>query len=287
VRGHGDLADISVFQPKAPAMRGGWLRIYAITYLVFLYLPVVLLPIFAFNQGTIIAFPLQGFTTQWFGTLAEIPALHGALKNSVFIAVVTAALSTILGICAARASTRYRFPAKGPIMGAIMLPLVLPEIIVAVALLVVLLQLGFSLNSWTVIMGHTLICTPFAIAILSSSFQGLDQSLEEAAIDLGETRWGAFSKITLPLVLPGLIASFLIAFTISLDEFIIAFFLTGAEPTLPVYIWGQLRFPTKIPAVMALGTLMLIASLVILSVAEFFRRRGVRRTGGKDSGGFL
>lgn len=264
-----------------------WLRVYAIGYLIFLYLPVVLLPVFAFNDATVIAFPLQGFTTKWFSDLAGIDALHGALKNSLFIGIVAATLSTILGICAARASTRYRFPFKAPIMGAIMLPLVLPEIIVAVSLLVVLMQLGFSLTSWTVIMGHTLICTPFSIAILSSSFQGLDQSLEEAAIDLGESRWGAFSKIILPLVSPGIVASFLIAFTISMDEFIIAFFLTGADPTLPVYIWSQLRFPKRLPSVMALGTLLILASLLLLSIAEYFRRRGIRRTGAKDSGGFL
>lgn len=269
-------------------MRGGWLRIYAIGYLIFLYLPVVLLPMFAFNDGTVIAFPLKGFTIDWFVQLWGIEALHGALANSIFIALVTASLSVLLGICAARASTRYRFPLKAPIMGAIMVPLVLPEIIVAVSLLVVIVQVfDLPLSGWTVIAGHTLICTPFAIAILSSAFKGLDQSLEEAAIDLGETRWGAFKNIVLPLVAPGIVASFLICFTISLDEFIIAFFLTGAEPTLPVYIWGQLRFPTKIPAVMALGTLMLVASLVILSVAEYYRRRGVARVGGKDSGGFL
>lgn len=268
-------------------MSGGWLRIYAIFYLVFLYLPVILLPLFAFNDATVIAFPLSGFTTKWFAELMGIGALHGALLNSVIIALSTATFSTLLGICAARASTRYSFPAKGVIMGAIMLPLVLPEIIVAVSLLVVLLQLGLSLSAWTVILGHTLICTPFAIAILSSSFQGLDRSVEEAAIDLGETPWGAFRSITLPLVTPGIIAAFLICFTISLDEFIIAFFLTGAEPTLPVYIWSQLRFPRKIPTVMALGTLLLISSLVLLTVAEYFRRRGISRTGGKDSGGFL
>ncbi|EPX80004.1 ABC transporter permease [Litoreibacter arenae] len=264
-----------------------WLRLYAIVYLVFLYLPVLLLPVFSFNDATVIAFPLNGFTTKWFVELAGIDALHGALKNSLFIGLSSATLSTLLGICAARASTRYRFPFKAPIMGTIMLPLVLPEIIVAVSLLVVLMQLGFSLTSWTVIMGHTLICTPFAIAILSSSFQGLDQSLEEAAVDLGETRWGAFSKIILPLVTPGIVASFLIAFTISMDEFIIAFFLTGADPTLPVYIWSQLRFPKRLPSVMALGTLLILASLVLLSIAEYFRRRGIRRTGAKDSGGFL
>ncbi len=264
-----------------------WLRIYAIFYLVFLYLPVLLLPLFAFNEGTVIAFPLKGFTTGWFVELMGIEALHGAVKNSLFIALITATLSTTLGICAARASTRYRFPAQKTIMGTIMLPLVLPEIIVAVSLLVVLLQLGVSLSAWTIILGHTLICTPFAIAILSSAFQGLDQSFEEAAMDLGETRWGAFTKIILPLVAPGIVASFLIAFTISMDEFIIAFFLTGAEPTLPVYIWGQLRFPQRLPAVMALGTILLTASLILLTIAEYFRRRSVARTGAKDSGGFL
>lgn len=263
------------------------LRIYAYGYLVFLYLPVALLPIFAFNDGTIIAFPLEGFTTKWFAQLLTIEALHGAVWNSLVIALATASLSTLLGICAARASTRYKFPAQGPVMGVIMLPLVLPEIIVAVSLLVVLVQLGVPLTAWTVIAGHTLICTPFAIAILSSAFQGLDQSMEEAAIDLGETRWGAFTRIVLPLVTPGIVASFLIAFTISMDEFIIAFFLTGAEPTLPVYIWAQLRFPGNLPIIMALGSIMLLASLLLLTLAEMFRRRGVRRLGGTDSGGFV
>jgi spermidine/putrescine transport system permease protein len=147
--------------------------------------------------------------------------------------------------------------------------------------------MGLSLSLWTVVLGHTLICTPFAVAILSASFNGLDRSLEEAAIDLGETAMGAFFKVTLPLVTPGIVSALLISFTISLDEFIIAFFLTGSEPTLPVYLWGQLRFPQRIPVVMALGTILVILSLVLLTVAEFFRRRGVRRTGAKDTGGFL
>jgi len=263
------------------------LGIYAVAYLVFLYLPVVLLPLFAFNDATIIAFPLSGFTTAWFGQLLEIEALHAAVVNSLWIGVTTAVLSTILGICAARASARFEFPAKRGIMGLIMLPLVLPEIIVAVSLLVVLLGIGIELSSWTVILGHVLICTPFSIAILNSAFLALDRSLEEAAYDLGETRWSTFRLITLPLVMPGIISSLLISFTISLDEFIIAFFLSAAEPTLPVYIWGQLRFPTKIPAIMALGTILVALSILLLAIAEYFRRRGIARTGGKDTGGFL
>ncbi len=266
--------------------RGFW--IYALIYLVFLYAPVVLLPLFAFNASTIIAFPLEGFTTEWFRELRHVEALHDAVRNSLFIASITAVLSTGVGILTARAAAQYRFPMKGGIMGLIMLPLVLPEIIVAVALLVVIVQLfGWPLSAWTVIAAHTLICIPFSVAILNGSFQNMDASLEEAAIDLGETRLSTFRLITLPLILPGVIASLLISFTISLDEFIIAFFLTGSEPTLPVYIWGLLRFPQRLPVVMALGTILVALSVLLLIAAEVTRRRGVTRAGQKDSGGFL
>lgn len=268
-------------------MKGSWLRGYALIYLLFLYAPIVLLPLFAFNDSTIIAFPLSGFTTQWFREIPNTPALVDSVWTSVIIAVITALLAVILGICAARAGAKYRFPFKAPILGFIMLPLVLPEIIVAVALLVVVLGLGLPLGSWTVVLGHTLICTPFCIAILNSAFANLDPSLEEAAIDLGETAWATFRLITLPLVMPGIVSALLISFTISLDEFIIAFFLTGTEPTLPVYLWGQLRFPQKIPVVMALGTILVALSVVLLTVAEIARRRGIARRGGKDTGGFL
>lgn len=268
-------------------MRGGGLKLYAVLYLAFLYAPIVLLPLFAFNDGTIIAFPLQGFTTQWFAALLDTPALHAATLNSLVIAVSVAVLSTCLGLFAARAATRYRFPAKAGILGFIMLPLVLPEVIVAISLLVVLMQLGINSGIWTIVAGHTLLCMPFAIAILQGSFANMDQSLEEAAVDLGETPISTFRLVTLPLVMPGIIASMLICFTISLDEFIIAFFLSGNEPTLPVYLWGQLRFPARLPVVMALGTILVALSVLLLVVAEIFRRRGLKRAGLSDTGGFL
>ncbi len=269
-------------------MKSRGLMIYAVVYLLFLYAPVLLLPMFAFNDSTIIAFPLTGFTTDWFSELRNTPALHTAVKNSVFIAVISAVLATLLGICAARAATKFDFPAKRGVMGFIMLPLVLPEIIVAVSLLVVMVQvLNLPLTNWSVIAAHVLICTPFSIAILNGAFQNIDGALEEAAMDLGETRWSTFRLVTFPLVMPGIISSLLISFTISLDEFIIAFFMTGANPTMPVYIWGLLRFPSKLPAVMALGTILVVLSIALLILAEFFRRRGLRRAGLKDTGGFL
>ncbi|WP_371153600.1 ABC transporter permease [Jannaschia sp. 2305UL9-9] len=264
------------------------LRGYVIAFLVFLYAPILLLPVFAFNDGTVIAFPLNGLTTKWFAELRTNGELHAALVNSLFVAGTASVLSVLLGLAAARANVRYQFTGKAAAMGLIMLPLVLPEIIVAVSLLVVAVRMfGLDLSLWTVIAAHVLICTPFAIAILNASFQSLDPSLEEAAIDLGCTRPETFRLITLPLVTPGIVAALLISFTISLDEFIIAFFLTGSDPTLPVYIWSLLRFPRMIPVVMALGTILVLVSIGILVLAEWNRRRGLARMGAKDTGGFL
>ncbi len=267
---------------KAPALRA-----YAIGYLIFLYAPIVLLPLFAFNDSRVIAFPLSGFTTSWFSTMWADEQLFRALKNSMIISGSTSVIATVLGIFAARATTRFSFPAKGGLLGLIMLPLVLPEMIVAMSLLVVLLAIGVPLSIFTVILGHVLICTPFAVAILSSAFQSLDKSLEEAAYDLGETPVSAFRLVILPLVMPGIVSSLLICFTISLDEFIIAYFLAGADTVLSSYIYGQFRFPARVPAMLALGTILVLVSIALLSTAEYFRRRGIAKTGGKDTGGFL
>ena len=267
--------------------KGTGLRLYTIVYLAFLYAPIILLPMFAFNDGTIIAFPLKGLTTKWFALMAEKDQLHHAVVNSLIVASSTAVMATVLGVFAARASTRFQFRGKSGIMALIMLPLVLPEMIVAMAILVVLLQTGATLGIWSVILGHALICTPFAIAILSAAFQSLDQSLEEAAYDLGEGKFSTFRLIILPLVMPGIVSSFLICFTVSLDEFIISYFLSGTEPMLSAYIYGQFRFPANVPKVMALGTILVVLSVCLLAIAEFYRRRGIARTGGRASGGFL
>ena len=264
-----------------------WLTSYVALYLVFLYAPAVLLPLFAFNDSSIVAFPLQGFTWRWFLVLWETETLHTALRNSLAIAAITAVVSTIFGLFAARATSRYSFPLKRGLSGLVMVPLVLPEIIIGVSLLVVILQFGLELSLWSIVLGHVLICTPFCVVVLSAAFNNLDRNLEEAAIDLGETHWSTFRLISLPLIAPGVIASLLISFTISLDEFIIAFFLSGTEVTLPVYIWGLLRFPARLPSVMALGTLLLFASLLLLFAAEIVRRYGAKRMGQSPQGGLF
>ncbi|MBU2108515.1 MAG: ABC transporter permease [Alphaproteobacteria bacterium] len=262
-----------------------WLPVYAFLYIVFLYLPVIFLPIFSVNTSAVPQFPLSGLTAKWYEELPNTPALLDAAWNSLIVGVAAAILSTILGICAARAITRYRFRGRTAINGLIMAPLVLPEIIVAISLLIVLIQLGFSLSLFTVVLGHILICIPYSMTVLTSGFEGFDRSLEEASADLGESAFGTFRRVTLPMVAPAIISSLLVSFTISLDEFILAFFLAGTDATLPLYIWGQLRFAAKLPGVLALGTLLLVGSFLLVTIAEVIRRRAARRT--QNEGGAI
>lgn len=254
-----------------------WLPAYAALYVIFLYLPVLLLPLFSVNDSATPALPLSGFTWKWYQQLAGNQEMINAAWNSLRVAVSAAVLSTLLGICGARAVTRYRFAGKRVMSGLIMAPLVLPEIIVAISLLLVLLAFGMSLSLVTVALGHVLICLPYSMVVLMSGFDGFDRSLEEASADLGETAFGTFRRVTLPMVAPAILASMLVSFTISFDEFIVAFFLSGSDTTLPVYIWGQLRFAARLPGVLALGTIMLAASVVLVTIAELLRRRAARR----------
>jgi spermidine/putrescine transport system permease protein len=262
-----------------------WLPVYACLFIAFLYLPVLLLPIFSVNDSATPRFPIEGLTLKWYIGLTRTPALLDAAWNSLIVGVSAALLSTILGICAARAITRYRFRGQKAMQGLIMAPLVMPEIIVAVSLLIIILAIGMPLTLFTVTLGHVLVCVPYSISVLISGFEGFDRSLEEASADLGETSFGTFRRVTLPMMTPAIISSLLVAFTISLDDFIMAFFLGGNDATMPVYIWGQLRFAAKLPSVLALGTLLLVASVIMLTIAEIMRRRAAART--QTDGGLL
>lgn len=249
---------------------------YTVVYLTFIYLPVLFLPLFSFNDAIYIAFPLKGLTGRWYQEMLESDSLLNALGNSIQIAIVVAIVSTIFGTLAAKAFTRYRIPYNGALKGFIAFPLVIPLIILGISLMVVLNQAGVTLSLYTIGLGHVVICVPFSMMVMMSRLEGFDKGLEEAAQDLGETPWMTFWRVTFPLALPGIVASLLLTFTISFDEFLLAFFLAGDQPTLPVYIWSQLRFPNKLPSVLALGSCILVASAVIVVTAELVRRLGVQ-----------
>ncbi len=158
-----------------------------------------------------------------------------------------------MAVPASLALTRYRVPGSGPILSFMMLPLVVPSIVLAVALLVIILRiLDLPLSLWTVAAGHLMICIPFAMTVLMSRLEGFDRSLEEASRDLGAGGWSTFRRVTLPLAAPAVISSLLLCFIISFDEFVIAFFLTGTETTLPIFLFSQLRFPNRLPGTLAL-----------------------------------
>jgi spermidine/putrescine transport system permease protein len=248
---------------------------YAIFYLAFLYVPVLFLPLFSLNDSAFIAFPLVGFTTKWYAQMAADDAMLQALRNSLEVGAFTALISTTLGLLAAKALTRYRVPGGGAVLGFTSLPLFIPDIVLGISLLILLNIIAIPLSLMTVVVGHVLICVPFAMAVLMSRMEGFDKSLEEASLDLGENGWMTFWRVTFPLVLPGVISSILLTFVVSFDEFLIAYFLAGTDATLPIYIWGQLRFPYKLPGVLALGALILVASCVLVAFAEWVRSLGV------------
>ena len=253
---------------------GRWLLAYAIAYLTFLYGPVVLLPLFSFNDSVFITFPLSGFTTRWYREMAADRAMHAALVNTLTVGSIAALGSTILGLLAAKALTKGRVPGRSALLAATNLPLFIPEIVLGIALLLLVTTVGIPLSLVSVTIGHLLICLPFALAVLMARFEGFDASLEEASRDLGENGWMTFWRVTFPLVLPGVVASLLLTFIVSFDDFMIAFFLSGTDATLPVYIWGELRFPARLPRVLALGAAIVIVSAVVIVLAEWLRRAG-------------
>jgi spermidine/putrescine transport system permease protein len=249
---------------------------YAIFYLVFLYGPVLLLPLFSFNDSIFIAFPLKGLTFEWYVQMATNDALIHALTNSLKVGISASVVSTILGILAAKAMTRYRLPGRGPVTGLILLPLVIPSIILGIALLVLALNVfKIEPSLYTIVAGHVLICVPFAMLVMSR-LEGFDRNLEEASADLGENGWNTFWRITFPLAMPGIVASLLLCFTTSFDEFLLAFFLAGNEATLPLFIFGQLRLPNQLPSVLALGSCILGVSFLVVFLSERMRRIGLQ-----------
>ncbi len=258
----------------------GWLRNYTVAYLVFIYLPIMFLPVFSFNDAIYVSFPMKGFTLNWWQEMFNQSGMHKALWHSIVVAVPVCVISTTLGMMGARALTSYRLFGARVLTGLFTLPLVIPFIILGIALLIAFNNYGIDLSLLTVGIGHVLICVPFALFVLLSRMENFDRSIEEAALDLGETPWMTFWRVTFPVTMPGIIASLLLTFTISFDEFLLAFFLTGNSSTLPIYIWSQLRFPAKLPAVLALGTAILIVTFLMVVIAERLRRQGSANSSG-------
>ncbi|RJT39958.1 ABC transporter permease [Mesorhizobium waimense] len=260
---------------------GSWLGLYVLAYLVFLYLPILLIPLFSFNDSIQAAFPLQGFTLQWYATLYGNPALSSALANSLVIAAIAASGATLCGITVSYMDLYGRSPLAATISAIARLPILIPGVIVGISLLILVNLVGFGPSRLAIVLGHILVALPTTVVVMRSRFAAIPKTIREAALDLGASDWTTFRRVMLPLSLPAVLSAFMLAFLTSFDEFIVVFFLAGTEPTLPLYIWSQLRFPRSLPTVMALGTAILVVSFVIAGLAEILRHRGLgasRRT---------
>jgi len=190
------------------------------------------------------------------------------------VAAISATAATALATMLALAIVRFRFRGRVALLGLAMLPLVIPYIIVAVSLFLLFRASGITLSVWTIAAAHTVCALPFAFLIVLARLAGMERSTEEAAMDLGASRLLAIRLVVLPLIAPSLVAAWIVAFTISFDEFAMALFLAGTEPTFPVYLIGQLRFSNQLPVLIALAVLLMLGTLALVLVAERLRRAG-------------
>jgi len=261
---------------NAAAANGrSWLGLYVLVYLVFLYLPVALIPLFSFNNSIQAAFPLQGFTLDWYRALADNEPLRASLVTSLEVGLSAAAIATLCGITIAYMDVFGQSRLALMISAIARLPILIPGVIIGIALLILVNLVGLGPSRMAMAAGHVLAALPTTVVIMRGRFLAIPRSIPQAAEDLGARDFLVFRRIMLPLSLPAVGSAFMLAFLTSFDEFIIAFFLAGSEQTLPLFIWSQLRFPKSLPIVMALGSSILAVSIVIAGAAEFLRHRGL------------
>jgi len=246
---------------------------YGVLGFAFLYLPIGFLVLFSFNDYIIPSLPFRGFTLKWYRELGYDFVLHEALYNSLFIAACTTVASTVLGTLAAFPLVRctYRFKRTSRLL--VILPMIIPHFLMGVALLLFFAFLNLSLSRFTIILGHVVFTLPFAILIVSTRLYGFDRTLERAASDLGASPARTFWHVTLPLIMPGVVGAALLVFTLSMDEFLITYFVSGQKGTLTMYIWSLLKDGIA-PRVNALASVLLAGSFVLLLVGTWVQQRG-------------
>jgi spermidine/putrescine transport system permease protein len=257
----------------------GWLLwlTSALLY-VFLYAPIVVVVVFSFNAAKY-GGPWQGFTTEWYGKLLDSPEKLDAAKNTLVLAVVSTLVATVLGTMLGYGLNRYRFPGKKLFAFLMYIPVVIPDIVMAVAMLMfyalVRDALGlFELGMTTMILSHVTFQIPFVAIVVRSRLVGMDPAIEEAAHDLGATSWQTFWCVLFPNLVPAVVAGAMLAFTLSLDDFVVSFFTTGpGSTTLPILIYSSVKRGIT-PDINALSTLIVLVSIVgTLAVALLDRKK--------------
>ena len=250
-------------------------KIYAALVYGFLYLPILVLIVFSFNKSKLNA-TWSGFTLDWYKSLLNNAQILEALKNSLIIAFVSTFFAVVIGTLAAIGMYRYKFKGKKVMEGLLYIPVVIPEIVMGISMLAFFSLLNLEAGLLTLILAHITFCIAYVIVVVRARLDGFDIALEEAALDLGATPWQTLTKVTLPVISPGIIAGGLLAFTLSLDDVIISFFASGPDSnTLPLKIFSMVKFGVT-PEINALSTVMMVFTLSMVLIAEGIRRNALK-----------
>jgi spermidine/putrescine transport system permease protein len=253
------------------------LSAYAIAIYVFLFAPIVLLVLFSFNANRYGTFPITGWTLKWYGQAFHDYQVHDAVATTLKVGLQVTLVSTLVGTAAAFPLVRSRLPFREGIRIVFILPIMIPGLLIGVSLLVLFTStFHWQLSPETAVIGQSVYTTPFVILLVAARLQGFDVALERAAADLGANTFQRLRRVVLPLILPAILAGALFAFTLSLDEFIITYFLIGGHNTLPIFIYTQVKFGIT-PEVNAVASMLLGGSLLLLALA-FTLPQLVRRT---------
>ena len=255
-------------------MRRGWiLPAYTGLVIVYLVLPILVMIVFGFNDITgRFNFTWQGFTLDHYRTLGDFPELIEAIKNSLLIAAGATIVSTVLGTMMALALTRYRFRGRAGANLFIFLPLGTPEVVVGATRLALFITLGMDRGLLTILIAHIMFNISFVVVTVKARTQGFNREWEEAAKDLGASPWTAFRTVTLPLIFPGVLAAAVLAFALSVDDFVITLFNAGGELTFPLWVYGASRFGVP-PQVNVMGTLIFVIGVALALGSVWLQRR--------------
>jgi spermidine/putrescine transport system permease protein len=259
--------------------RGVFLRAATGLVYAFLYAPIAILVLFSFNATSQTAV-WQGFTLEWYRRLAENELILSTVRNSLIVGAASTLISTVVGTLAALALGRYEFPGKGFTKNLLYLPIIIPEIVIGAALVTFFGVSGMRLSLTTVVIAHVVFCISYVAIVVRARLSGFDRSLEEAALDLGARPLQTFFRVTLPLILPGIVSGALLAFTISIDDYVITSFVAGVgATTLPIQIYSMLKVGVT-PEVNAVSTLLLAVTVVLILVAQRLQRPPAERAEG-------
>jgi len=249
-----------------------WMRLTLFASFIFLYFPIVTLVAFSFNDSKR-NITWRGFTWKYYEKALNNESMHDAFINSMIVASISTVVSTALGAMLGLALHRYRFPWKGAYEGVAHLPIVIPEICMGVAMLVFFNAIGMKLSLATITVSHIAFTVPFVAVVIRARMAGFNVSLEEVSRDLGASEWQTFWHVTFPYMVPGLVAGGLMAFVLSLDDFVITFFTAGVgSTTFPIKIYSMLRFSVT-PEVNAASTVLIVITLSLTLVAMTMQSR--------------